>query len=208
MRTFMRIWMVLGLAALLGACSEATKPEDVINELIESGWALYERGEFQAAFNNFSLAVENGGGADAQLGKGWSGGAVGQYQAAKTAFDNAGTGPEVVAGRAAVLLVLEQYGDCIIDVNDALSQDPSFVFSHNADFNVDDLKHVKASAQWGNGDLLGAAATVNDLSSDLAAGVDINPSYYPSWLVDGTQYPTFEKALLAALIYLGELTGA
>lgn len=209
------VLVVLGsllLAGFLAGCSSGDDPTPVTPtgpttaaEYTARGWERFEDADYSGALSDFNQAIDrNATYGEAYTGQGWTlmAQAVSPtaMQSVVGSFDNAinngVTGADALAGRAAANLGAggESLDNAEADALAALAADGSFIFSHGAGINTDDLRLINAFAQAVRGEFSGALAAADQV---LDSGIEEGSSV--TWAVDGTTYDSFTGAVLAHL---------
>ncbi len=210
MRAMTTTFAILALAGLLVGCGGGSDggtnpPTPTVAELTAQGWTAFEAHDYAGAQAKFEAAIaEDGGYAEAHLGRGWAqlerATSAASMQAAAATFSTAlGYGADVAAtraGRAAASLGAggAAYVQAVADAQVARAANPAFAFGHRTSFNVTDLRLIEAFAQAGQGDFalaLAAADAVAD--SGIVAG---DPD---TWQVGNETHATFTSAVMAFL---------
>jgi tetratricopeptide (TPR) repeat protein len=112
--------------------------DDVIdvNQLVSSGWAKYEAGEFDEALNLFNQAIlADNQNSEAQIGIGWSFFGKQKAQSAINEFEKAlilkSDATDAYVGLSGAYLAVENYKSAIENAQEALNQQPDYIFEHN-----------------------------------------------------------------------------
>lgn len=150
-----------------GSGKSPSEPTIDVSEDIARGWSLFEQTppDYNGAVSEFSQAIQQDAeNAEAYTGRGWaySGLAFGlgdaNYFLAKTDFNNAiernNTAYDAFAGLAFVELVLNEYLSAIEKAKVVIQGDPVYVFAHNTDISITELKLILGQAYFFLGDYL------------------------------------------------------
>ena len=207
--------LLLALLALIGCGGDdgsgTGSTEKSAAELTAEGWTHFTQAEYGDARLKFSEAI----GKDSQYGPAYAGQGWGRMveavsgedlDAALGSFNSAVALDEdsayVYAGRAAARLAVGgvDVADAATDAQTARERDPDFVFTHRPSFDIHDLHLIESFARVAQGEYAAALAL-----GDSVAASGIDPANHASWSVDGKNYASFAKAVLAYLEKLSEL---
>jgi tetratricopeptide (TPR) repeat protein len=154
-------------------------PSDTAASLTAAGWTLFEQGEYDLAIDKFERALElDADYADAFNGLGWS---HAKLDLLADALENFGmcvtSDSDLTEGYAGCAPVYRDYDtepahfdSAAAFASTALTQEPSFEFSHDEDFNWRDLRLIMAQSYYGLGEFLLAKDQV-----DALGGVSLDP---------------------------------
>lgn len=150
-----------------GSSDGPSSPTVDVAEDIARGWSLFEQSppDYNGAISEFSKAIlQNSESVEAFTGRGWaySGLAFGpgdvNYDLAKNDFNEAieknSSAFDAFAGLAFVELVLNEYSSAIEKALVVIQGDPSYVFAHDPDISITDLKLILGQAYFFLGDYL------------------------------------------------------
>jgi len=186
-------------------------PNDEVS-LTAAGWTAWEAADYTTAGQNFLSALgHNPNHAEAFTGLGWTSLKLGELQTAAGRFDEAIThGPVDEDPRVGGLIVhRELQGGLPIAMaygHAALTNNPTYVFSHDPSIDADLVRLMLAQVYFLNGELLfDEAQNMLDL---LVPGNALDPALPSSWSVDGTTYSTYPAALMALIEYAFTLYGS
>ena len=161
------LFAFLTLAIQCGSDDGPSTPSIDVSEDIARGWLLYEQSppDYNGAITEFSRALfQNPENVEAYVGRGWaySGMAFGQgdsnFFLARYNFNNAisrdNTAFDAYAGLAFVEIVLNEYASAIENAKVVIQGDPSYVFDHDTNINITDLKLILGQAYFILGDYI------------------------------------------------------
>jgi tetratricopeptide (TPR) repeat protein len=192
----------VAVALLLAAAACHARPGSA--ELLADGWALYGRGEFAAALDAFTQAVQRARVENDEValgsafnGQGWSDLRLHALPDALDAFDEAvmraGDGADSLAGRAGTRLATALPGGARDDADAARALDPTWASFHDPlDARALTVTALLASLRLGD---LERAQSELDV---LAPGNGLAPGDPSSWVAGGSPLPTYAAALLVA----------
>ena len=207
--------LLLALLALIGCGGDdgggTASTGKSAAELTAEGWTHFTQAEYGDARLKFSEAIgEDSQYGPAYAGQGWArmveavsgedlDAALGSFNSAVELDED---DAYVYAGRAAARLAVGgvDLGDAAADAQAARARDPDFVFTHRPSFGIHDLYLIESFARVAQGEYATALAL-----GDLVAASGIDPANSASWIIDGTDYSSFAKAVLAYLEKLSEL---
>jgi tetratricopeptide (TPR) repeat protein len=170
MRTLIVTACVLGALMAFGCGGDGGGgPSDTAASLTAAGWALFEQGEYEAAIMKFNQALGlDATYADAHNGRGWSNAKLDSLPQSLASFgecitfDN--TLADAYAGCAPVYRDYENepahFDSAIAVAYQALMLAPDYSFSHDGQFNSDDLHLIMAQSYYGLGEFLDAYSQV------------------------------------------------
>ncbi len=192
--------------------SEVTATPNNEESLTAAGWTAWEAADYTTAEQNFLSALgHNPNHAEAFNGLGWTSLKEGELQAAADRFSEAVTrGPVNEDPRVGGLIVhRELQGGLPIAMaygRAALTNDPTYVFSHDPSIDADLVRLMLTQVYFLNGEsLFDEAQNLLDL---LVSGNALDPALPSSWSVDSTTYSTYPAALLALIEYAFTLYGS
>jgi tetratricopeptide (TPR) repeat protein len=154
-------------------------PSDTAASLTAAGWTLFEQGQYELAIDKFERALGlDADYADAFNGLGWS---HAKLDSLANALENFGqcvrNAPSLTEGYAGCAPVYRDYDtepahfdSAVAFANTALTQESSFEFSHDENFDWRDLRLIMAQSYYGLGDFLLAKGQV-----DALGGISLDP---------------------------------
>jgi len=167
------------IVVVLGCGGDGGGPTDTASSLTAAGWTLFEKGEYELAIDKFERALGlKADYADAFNGLGWS---YAKLDSLANALQNFGmcvtNDPDLTEGYAGCAPVYRDYDtepahfdSAAAFASTALTQEASFEFSHDEDFDWRDLRLIMAQSYYGLGEFLLAKAQV-----DALGGVSLDP---------------------------------
>jgi len=171
--------LLSAIVSLANNCGSGNGPSAStidISEDIARGWSLFEQSppDYNGAITEFSQAIlQNPESVEAYTGRGWaySGLAFGlgdaNYIRAKEDFNEAierdNTAFDAFAGLAFVELVLNEYLSAIEKAKVVIEGDPTYVFVHDTDISITDLKLILGQAYFFLGDYLAVITILIEL---------------------------------------------
>lgn len=180
-----------------------------VTDLGPAAWAEYKAGNYWQAIDLFKQLLQLVPTSfEACNGLGWcyATGTVDSLQAALDYFRSAiGLNaylPDAYAGRGFVHLALNYYAFAIDDLNRVLAERPNYVFAHNSEIDVKDIRLGLAEAYFYTQNFTSAQAQVNILAP--GNGLDANDP--ATWVVDGVIYASYAEALLVWIEKLKTVT--
>lgn len=184
--------VAIALIAIAASCSDERKPTPQ-EDLVELGWASFERGDLGAAWDNFAAALAaDAAYGEAHNGLGWVcarldslGKATIQFRQARADGVPRPADPE--AGLAVVLRDCSGQG-CGLEgaaegAEAALSLDSRYVFEHDSTLTWCDLHLILAQCYFGMGQYDLANAHVDSLPGGVAQDPS-EPAFHDSLLVE------------------------
>lgn len=175
MRRLISMACLFSLAAALGCGGDGGGPSDTAPSLTAAGWTLFEQGEYELAIDKFNRALGlDDGYADAFNGLGWS---HAKLDSLENALENFGmcviNDPDLTEGYAGCAPVYRDFDtepahfdSAVAFANAALTQEASFEFSHDEDFDWRDLRLIMAQSYYGLGEFLLAKGQVDALGGN------------------------------------------
>jgi len=155
-----------------------------INSLIESGWDLFETGNYLEALSSFQdgIAVANSNQlydslhAEILNGSGWSFAFLREYSNASIDFKkikNFSTASDLTiidakAGLVIVDNILGKYTSVIDNASALLSAEPEYIFLHDINIDYADIRLARAQAYFNTGDFINCALDLDILDPDNA----------------------------------------
>ena len=159
-----------------GSDGSPTEPDVDVSEFIAKGWQFFEQTppDYSSALQQFSLAIAaNSESVEAYTGRGWTysriafGFGDNNYTLARDTFKQAtsciSTAYDAWEGLAFVEIVLNEYENAITSAKTVIVGDPLYVFIHDTDINITDLKLIAAQAYFYLGNYLEVVSLLNDL---------------------------------------------
>jgi len=166
-RILVLISAVISLAANCGSSDSPSAPTIDVSENVTRGWSLFEQSppDYNGAISEFSQAIQQDPeNVEAYTGRGWaySGLAFGSgdanYILAQNNFNEAiersNSAFDALAGLAFVELVLNEYSSAIENALSVIQGDPTYVFTHDTDISITDIKLILGQAYFFLGDYL------------------------------------------------------
>jgi tetratricopeptide (TPR) repeat protein len=172
--------LVVGLAAALTllSCSKDSSPSGpgltlADKDYLAQGWRQFEAQHYDSAGASFTsaytLASTQAMRAEALSGRGWTSMYKRDLSGAKTDFSTAlnttGITASVLndarAGGAFTLYALNMYSDAASNANAALTDNPSYVFAHDAKVTAKRLRLLLVQSYYANGQFTLAAAQLD-----------------------------------------------
>lgn len=167
----LRILILITAVALFaihcGSNKSPSAPDLNVDENIARGWSLFEQSppDYEGALIEFSQAILlNPESVEAYTGRGWTYSRLAfgpgdiNYVLAKDNFNEAiernATPFDALAGLAFVELVLNEYESAIEKAKEVIEGDPEYVFAHDTDITVTELKLILGHAYFFLGDYL------------------------------------------------------
>jgi tetratricopeptide (TPR) repeat protein len=147
-------------------------------KLTSDGWKAFEQKDYPKAAGLFQEALDNNNlYTDAYTGLGWTYGRQNLFDEAKRNFDIAlgldNTLVDAYAGRSFVSIALEKYQEAITAVSIVEQRGTVFyVFRHDGNISINDLKLVKAQSYFMLGDYSSALSIIDELDPEN----DLDPS--------------------------------
>jgi tetratricopeptide (TPR) repeat protein len=199
MRVLILVVSTAVLALTLGCGGDGGGPSDTAASLTAAGWALFERGEYEAANEKFMQALDlDATYAEAYNGLGWSHAKLDSLGNSLSNFGlcitNDNTLSDPYAGCAPVYRDYEtepaHFDSAITAAAEALDKEGRYSFSHDTSFDWHDLHLIMAQSYYGLGEFLQAKAHVDSLGGtpldpdsptfveDLAAEIEDLESIY------------------------------
>jgi len=170
-KTRLNVKLLLLISAVIlltincGSGDGPSAPSIDVSEDIARGWSLFEQSppDYNGAISEFSQAIlQDPESVEAYTGRGWaySGLAFGMgdinYIRAKDNFNEAiernNSAFDAFAGLAFVELVLNEYLSAIDNARAVIQGDPAYVFAHDTDITITDLKLILGQAYFFLGD--------------------------------------------------------
>lgn len=200
MRAVIFVMCLCSLVLALGCGGDGGGPSDTAASLTASGWALFEKGQYDQAIDKFTRALGlDPEYADAYNGLGWT---HAKLDSLANSLENFGmcvtNDPDLTEGYAGCAPVYRDYetepahfDSAIAFASEALSQESTFEFSHDTSFNWRDLRLIMAQSYYGLGEFLSAKEQV-----DALGGHSLDPGS-----------PTFVEELAAEIERLEGLYG-
>lgn len=165
LRILILIIAVASFAINCGSNKSPSAPALNVDENIARGWSLFEQSppDYDGALTEFSQAILlNPESVEAYTGRGWAYSRLAfglgdiNYILAKDNFNEAiersAAAFDALAGLAFVELVLNEYESAIEKAKRVIEGDPAYVFAHDADITVTDLKLILGQAYFFLGD--------------------------------------------------------
>lgn len=169
-----KILLLVACVAVLacgGGDGNEPDPENPAPALTAQGWALFEAGDYAVAITKFDSAlVADPAYREANTGLGWSNLRWGVLTEAAIEFTTAKNDAmqlDAFAGNAFLLLAMNDYDQTIDDAETVIAGDAAYVFSHDTDVDVSDMKLLAAFAYFHN----------NDYAACLDLVLELNPSF-------------------------------
>ena len=204
MKTFISVACLACLLTAFGCGGDGGGgPSDTAASLTAAGWALFEKGEYEAAMTKFNQALAlDATYSDAYNGLGWSNAKLDSLGEALGSFGEClilnGTLADAYAGCAPVYRDYEtepaHFDSAIAAASQALILEATYAFGHDTSsnpFDWRDLRIIIAQSHYGLGEFLDANAQVLALG-----GVTLDPGL-----------PTFVEDLAAEIERLEGLYG-
>jgi len=159
------LWLAIGGCGQSSTDPGETPPPPAA-ELVQSGWAAFEAGNFTAAHDAFVAALaQDVTLTEAQWGRGWSLARLRQYQAADAAMATAisldASAADAQAGRALVAAALGEHTTALSAATSLLSLAPQYVFAHDAQVTAVEIRLLRAQLYYRSGDYAAAAADLD-----------------------------------------------
>jgi tetratricopeptide (TPR) repeat protein len=186
------------------SCAEPESSAPTI-VLTLAGWTHYSDGQFTQALSDFQDALaENPDCFDAHTGLGWSYAKLDSLEDAVSSFEAAlairNAFLDALAGLAMVSSALNDHQEVIDSASAVLDRvGNGYVFRRDPNVTSIDLRLVLANSYVETEEFGLAQEQVDILNPDNG----LDPDDPDSWWVDGTQYLTYEEALLVELQRLG-----
>jgi tetratricopeptide (TPR) repeat protein len=138
------------------------------DEIIQSGWAAFQRSEYHAALSEFKAAVAmDTTRAQGYDGKGWSYALLDSLEESTEALQVClERDPDLVdplVCLAAVYSDLPDYNKAISNAQQALVLEPSFVFQHRASYDWRDIRLILAECYYATAEYASAHSEVMEL---------------------------------------------
>ena len=183
------------IASFSISCGESAE------ELLDSGWANFEAGDYAQAINDFEDAIsENSSLTEAYSGIGWSQLRLDRIDDAEnnfqTALDRNYAGKEVLAGLAAISLAKEEYMAAIGYAESILNIDPDWVFVHDSSVDYRDVWLLVAIANFHEGNFAEVESAIKNFDNSFSISEN-SPS---TWVVGTVSYDSYEEAIAAYLL--------
>ncbi len=173
MKTFISVACLACLLTAFGCGGDGGGgPSDTAASLTAAGWALFEKGECEAAIIKFDQAVAlDATYSDAYNGLGWSNAKLDSLGIALGNFGEClifnSTLADAYAGCAPVYRDYEtepaHFDSAIAAASQALALEATYSFSHDTSFDWFDLHLIMAQSHYGLGEFLEAKAHVDSL---------------------------------------------
>ncbi len=165
--------------------------------LLSEGWSAFEDAEYESAESLFLQALDkNPTGAQGKHGLAWAQALQDELTTAATNFLAAVslglTSAHPLAGLAAVYRDVPEYDLAIQYALDALALDSDYQFSHNSNFDYNDLHLILAQCYYAQGEYVSAQTEVDTLN--------------PLNTLD-PENPTYVRNLLLEIESLGDIHG-
>jgi len=166
---------------------------------------LYEQGSFAEACTSFMYdGYENGITTNNANGLGWC--SLRQFQIElsiqwfEIALTMDDTNEDAYAGLASATMMNHDFDYTISNIDDLLELNPQYSSSVES-IDSTSLSSAKVLAYIFSGDEVGASIALLDIDDTH----DLLPSDSSSWEVDATDYPSFQRAVIAKLVSMGVL---
>jgi len=218
-----KLLSALLVSAATISCGGDSGPTAPVEELTESGWALFEEGNYEEALGSFEEALSSDPGhPDALNGKGWChvqlrmleeaaadfGSSIknaedrGEIQVANEARTGLGTASNNLGDHSRAAEALQA----------VLDSDPGFVFSRWQSIDATDVRIMLSLAKLGLAGEAEEETEVDALFDEIASQInEIDPENPisrddpDSWRVGYSSFGSFEEAILEKLEWLIEI---
>ena len=163
-------------AVFIAACGSDGPTGPSLEDLIQEGWTAFEQGDYDLASTKFTDAIAMSPvSAESYTGLGWSLFRLDNLGRAKSEF-TAGSGKDnpsadLFAGWAFVQNALKSYADSNTKASQALTQAPTWRFSHDSTLDASDLHILKAENYFLIGDFDNSLTEVRLLNPNFNADV-------------------------------------
>ncbi len=208
----LKIALVTTVVLLMVGCTEKfsndkflSQPPEAYQSLMNTGWSDFSSGDYAGAYAAFSTAAEREATLpEVYLGLGWSAtrnldleeGQTFLGSAISFAFLDPLKGDSIIvaskAGLAGIALATGEYQDARDYVDEVLSADPNFAFSHDTRVNKAALKKIKATAAYYQGDFAEAFQQVLDLELTISGVTYVDPAGAMNAVVHATNTTGFD----------------
>ena len=178
-----KILLAIVLVALMMSCSTEFSDDDFLvgppesfDDLMSQGWSAFETENYGIAVETFAAAAERKATLpEVYLGLGWSNirdlnlenGRIYLGSAISFAFLDVENGAQIIldaqSGLAGIALAEGDYDSAIDYVDQVLSSQPAYVFSHDTRVDLDALKRIRMTAAYFQGDYADAFQEIVDL---------------------------------------------
>ena len=160
MRGLISMACLCSFVLVLGCGGDGGGPTDTAGSLTAAGWTLFEQGKYELAIDKFERALGlDADYADAFNGLGWS---HAKLDSLANSLENFGmcvtNDPGLTEGYAGCAPVYRDYDteparfdSAVASASTALTQESSFEFSHDEDFDWRDLRLIMAQSYYGLG---------------------------------------------------------
>lgn len=167
------ILLVNFLYSCSGEDTGPTSPSPSAEEYLQIGWTDYENQNYEIALENFLNAFKKDNWLDdAMNGAGWSAGHLSDLSKAVNYFTQGynvtENNEDIVAGFAFIYNAQKKYED---SNNWALKVKPTWVFSHDISFNIDDIFLLQAENYFALGDFENALNYVQLLNPQFTCNI-------------------------------------
>lgn len=199
------ILLIMGCTGKVSNDAFLAQPPEYYNALLQDGWTSFEAGRYSQAVEEFSLAAEREATMpEVYLGLGWSSYRNNALENGRSYFGSAiafsfldtTSGDSIViestAGLAGIALAAGEYEDAISYVDEVLTGDPAFAFTHDATVNTDALKRIKAIASYYLGDFATAYQQVLDLDLTVIGVIPVLANGFNNAVATATGTTSFD----------------
>jgi hypothetical protein len=178
----------IAIAVVFAACSNSTGPGLTLSdkEYVTQGWQQFEAQHYDQAVSSFTSAYNAGSASSVQgealCGRGWSSMYRRDLQKAKSDFSTAlalaGLTPGVLndlrVGNAFTLYSLNAFSDEATNSTAALTNNPSYVFTHDSKVTTKRVRLLLSQSYFANGQFV-LAATQLDIVDPAQAPHSADP---------------------------------
>lgn len=197
--------LIAGCTEKISNDSFLSQPSEYYNALVQEGWTSFEAGRYSQAVDAFSSAAEREATLpEVYLGLGWSSFRNNAQENGRSYFGSAIAyafldtvkGPMVVieatAGLAGIALAIGEYENAISYVDEVLTNEPAFTFSHDNSVNYRALKKIKAISAYYLGDFATAYQQVLDLNLSFSGVTPVLPNGVNNAIASATGTTPFD----------------
>ncbi|MFB0517609.1 MAG: tetratricopeptide repeat protein [Candidatus Neomarinimicrobiota bacterium] len=208
---FINIMLTLALALALGACGgKGPTKKERIDAFNETGWELFQKGDFTAALEEFSeaLALDSTNVA-ANVGLGWCMLLLGDpnlsaiIAALEVGATSASWQHDAWCGLAVANLNQQLYAEADSVAGLVLAADSSYVFTYRPQIDWQDLLVIQAQARFFTTAYIQAWQAIQPLIVGPPYDA-IDPADPTTWVIGTTSYSLFEEVLAVIISALAE----
>ena len=203
------ILILLALLFLQCGKKSGTNPDDELTaaQLATKGWDKLSLLDLEDAITYFESALSRDVTlTSANVGRGWV--LLLQNSTNYAAIENhfikgksdAVWAKDANCGLAVLRLLRNQYSESITACDLVLGENSKYAFSYLPSIDWHDLLVIKAEAQFQLKNYNGANTTINQIGNEFS----LDPQDPQTWIIDGTQYFSFQSALSKAIEILAD----